>query len=221
MPNPLLNFVVEEFAARALTGMEDWAERNANYRSVIIKLPVEVQGRDLYELLKSWHRLLPEEERPREERFLIPKPVYDKLGSGVVDSHGENNFTLAFFNEKSSFWSPNWPQITSVLYREVSDDTKYLIVSSSFVRTQLMERGILVKNCASILEVVEGFCKSRGVDFMPNLREAQWFMDSFSEKVAKYDRRLSWWQALLMIPVGILIIAGVGFLILWLSSLRY
>jgi len=121
----------------------------------------------------------------QEELFSEIKkiPETNKLWSVMKEgsAQGEKDFFIVFFNKKKSFFDPNWPQITSVFYKEDNTQEKILIIRSQFSQNQIIERGVLTKNCNIVMETIKNYFDKKGVDISENIEKAEVLKDSISK----------------------------------------
>ncbi|OGC49622.1 hypothetical protein A2691_02315 [Candidatus Woesebacteria bacterium RIFCSPHIGHO2_01_FULL_39_23] len=178
------------------------------YRSIILKLPENTNQINLKNKLsqigqteKLWHLI------DNSDPSNFPIITGDtKLSTQI----SENEFYIAFFNDKPSFWNPNWPQITIVVLKELSPTDKYIVISSYFLRPQIAERGILTKNCNIVLETVFNYYKSQGVDISENIRSSKVLIDP----ITSHNKNISPILAILVIIGFILLLLGAWALII-------
>jgi len=157
------------------------------------------------------------ESTNQEELFSEIKKMPDeyklwKIVKEVSDSN-EKYFFVTFFNKKRYYlFNPNWPQFTTVIYKEINLLEKYLIVYSQFSKTQVAERGVLMKNCNIVIEVIKKYFKKHGIDISQNIKKAEFLKDSISSSI--YGKNISTKQIILSLLIVFIILMLIFFYII-------
>lgn len=195
----MLNFLVEGIATEVIErGIDYAAGKTACYRSIVVTLPSDTSKEKLLSEIKKISESNPRWKsisNPPLERF----PIFLEKRETIIANLDEKESFVTFFNNKEETWVSPWYQFTIVLYREDKNSLENKVyISSYFIKPQMMERGILTKNCETVLQSISSFLSDNGKKILK--------IDRYSDAISRYDKTISIPQFIIGVIIGMILI---------------